>query len=195
MSSEEFEKSQGTPPPPPPPPSDDTRMVDQLDTVTKDSEQKASEIFDAVEKINESLSDMEEKIKNEIQNTITWNIEMFEKLSKQFPDIPQFQEGLEKNREILKYLDDIVEILYNDQDETMTIMDKLQYQDIHRQKIERVINVMRSLALYMNHLFSSSKVKDEERVASARHIAGDNTEDLVDESDLEALIASIGNKK
>ena len=170
-------------------------MVDQLDTVTRDSEKQASEIFDAVEKINESLSDMEEKIKSEIQDTIKWNIEIFEKLSKQFPDIPQFQEGLEKNQEILKYLDDIVEILYNNQDEIMTIMDKLQYQDINRQKIERVINVMRSLALYMNHLFSSSKVKDEERVASARHIAGDNTEDLVDENDLEALIASIGNKK
>ncbi len=190
---EAIEENGGGAVPPPPPPSEDSRMVEQLDDVTKDSEKKASEIFDSVEIINESLANIEEELSNEIKNSIQWNIEMFEKLTKQFPNISQFQEGLDKNKEVVKSLEEITDALYNNQDEIMVIMDKMQYQDIHRQKIERVINVMRSLALYMNHLFSSSSVKDEERVASAKHLAGDNTEDLVDQDNLEALIASFGN--
>jgi hypothetical protein len=74
----------------------------------------------------------------------------------------------------------------------MMIMDKMQYQDIHRQKIERVINVMRQLSIYMNHLFSSS-VDDSKRVSSAKHIEGDERDDLVQEDDIEALIASFGS--
>jgi len=68
----------------------------------------------------------------------------------------------------------------------------MQYQDIHRQKIERVINVMRQLSIYMNHLFSSS-IDDSKRVASAKHIEGDKRDDLVKEDDIEALIASFGS--
>jgi len=178
--------------PPPPPPSEDTRMVEQLDDVTRDSEKKASEIFDSVEAINDSLMSMEGKISGEIKENIEWNIDTFEKLVKQFPNISKFQEGVDRNRAVLKDLESIVDSLYTNQDEIMVIMDKMQYQDIHRQKIERVINVMRSLALYMNHLFSSSSVDDSKRVASAKHIAGDENDDLVNQDDLEALIESFG---
>ena len=38
---------------PPPPPTDDHKMVHQLDDVTKESEEKASEIFDHIEKISD----------------------------------------------------------------------------------------------------------------------------------------------
>jgi hypothetical protein len=178
--------------PPPPPPTDDSRMVDQLDDVTKDSEKKASEIFDSIDMINESLGNIEESLSGQFKETIENNIETFQKLVEKFPKVTQFQDALEKNEASLGLIDDLLDSLYGNQDEIMMIMDKMQYQDIHRQKIERVINVMRSLALYMNHLFSSS-VKDESRVASAKHIAGDNNEDLVDENDLEALIASFGS--
>jgi chemotaxis regulatin CheY-phosphate phosphatase CheZ len=79
-------------------------------------------------------------------------------------------------------------------DEVMMAMDVMQYQDIHRQKIERVINVMRTLAKYMNSLFESD-VADDKRVSSAVHIAGDtNTADLTDDSSLEDLINSFGKK-
>jgi len=64
------------------------------------------------------------------------------------------------------------------------------YQDIHRQKIERVINVMRALSTYMNQLFSGN-IDDSKRVASARHLPGDSaTEDVVSSDDIEALLAS-----
>ena len=79
-------------------------------------------------------------------------------------------------------------------DEIMMIMDTMQYQDIHRQKIERVINVMRSLLRYMNTLFGSD-IKDEERVSSAQHIVGDSdTEDVVTNEEIEALLESFGKK-
>jgi len=58
----------------------------------------------------------------------------------------------------------------------MNVMDIMQYQDIHRQKIERVINVMRALSKYMNTLFEG-KIDDEKRVASATHIVGDTHND------------------
>jgi len=76
-------------------------------------------------------------------------------------------------------------------DNTMMIMDIMQYQDIHRQKIERVINVMRALSNYMNSLLEG-QVDDEKRVSSATHIDGDNTQDVVNNDDIEALIASFG---
>jgi hypothetical protein len=53
---------------------------------------------------------------------------------------------------------------------------------------------MRALSRYMNSLFDT-KVADEKRVSSAVHIAGDATEDVVDEEDIEALIAAFGGKK
>ena len=76
----------------------------------------------------------------------------------------------------------------------MNIMDIMQYQDIQRQKIERVINVMPALTTYMNHLFAG-KIDDAKRVTSAVHIHGDTTtEDVVSSDDIEALLASFGKK-
>jgi len=73
------------------------------------------------------------------------------------------------------------------------IMSIMQYQDIHRQKIERVINTMRSISQLMSHTLDS--VSPKSFAPSAKHISGDNdTSDLVGDSELEALIAEMGNK-
>jgi len=175
----------------PPLASDDNRMVDQLDDVTKDSEKKATEMFDSLDLINEFLNIAEENLNGDIKNVMQSNIDVFEKLTKQFPNIQMFQDSLEKNRGLVKIFEKMLDNTYTNQDEIMMIMDKMQYQDIHRQKIERVINVMRSLSVYMNHLFSSS-VDDSKRVSSAKHIPGDTNDNLVKEDDIEALIASLG---
>jgi hypothetical protein len=176
-----------------PVPNDDNRMVEQLDDVTRDSEQKASEIFDSIDMINESLANIEEKISGDVRNNLEFNIEVFEKLTQQFPKIQTFQTALENNQKCIENMEEVTESIYSNQDEIMMIMDKMQYQDIHRQKIERVINVMRSLALYMNHLFSSS-VEDSKRTSSAKHLEGDKSTDLVADDDIEALIASFGSR-
>ena len=137
---------------PPPPPTEDHKMVHQLDDVTRDSEEKATQMFDKLETINNFFMDAESD-SNSLKDAINSNIELFMTLSQKFPNIAAFSEALEKNNALLGTIDNIIGNLQMGQDEIMMAMDMMQYQDIHRQKIERVINVMRALSKYMNTLF------------------------------------------
>lgn len=178
---------------PPPPPTDENKMVHQLDDVTKESEEKASEIFDLIEGISSDLGKGEKRVK-EISGVVRSNIELFQTLCAKFPHVEAFQTQLSKNQESAEHLDEIMEMLQNGGDTIMNVMDIMQYQDIHRQKIERVINVMRALSTYMNHLFAG-KIDDSKRVSSAVHLPGDTTtENVVSSDDIEALLASFGKK-
>ncbi|RQD69027.1 chemotaxis protein [Campylobacter hepaticus] len=177
---------------PPPPPNQEHKVVHQLDDVTKDSELKATEMMDKLESINNFFADSENLTK-EINKALEKNIDIFSKLSEKFPNVVSFNETLELNKTIKKNVNDMVANLQSGQDEVMMAMDAMQYQDIHRQKIERVINVMRALSRYMSSLFEG-KIDDKKRVSSAVHIEGDNTADIVSNDDIEALIASLGQK-
>ena len=178
---------------PPPPPTEDHKMVHQLDDVTRDSEEKATQMFDKLETINNFFMDAESD-SNSLKDAINSNVELFTTLNEKFPNIATFSEALEKNNSLLGTIDNIISNLQMGQDEIMMAMDMMQYQDIHRQKIERVINVMRALSKYMNTLFEG-RIDDDKRVGSAVHIAGDTTtENLVSNDDIEALIESLGKK-
>ena len=173
------------------PATEENKMVHQLDDVTKESEEKASEIFDIIETISNDLMEKEESL-NAVLEVLNANIELFEKLVTKFPDVETFKSQLEMNQKALDDTNDTLEILQNSGDSIMTVMDIMQYQDIHRQKIERVINVMRALSKYMNTLFEG-KVDDEKRVSSATHIHGDTHNDVASTEDIEALLAQFGN--
>ena len=178
---------------PPPPPTEDHKMVHQLDDVTRDSEEKATQMFDKLETINNFFMDAESD-SNSLKDAINSNVELFTTLSEKFPNIAAFSEALEKNNSLLGTIDNIIGNLQMGQDEIMMAMDMMQYQDIHRQKIERVINVMRALSKYMNTLVAG-RIDADKRVGSAVHIAGDTTtENLVSNDDIEALIESLGKK-
>lgn len=178
---------------PPPPPTDDHKMVHQLDDVTKDSEIKAGQVFDKLETVNAFMMSAEENAKDVIK-LIEGNISLFETLVAKFPKIEQFQIALDENKSMKDKVEDLLMNAQMAEDEIMMTMDIMQYQDIHRQKIERVINVMRALSKYMSALFEGSK-DDSKRVGSAVHIHGDETtEDVVTSEDIEALIASLGKK-
>lgn len=177
---------------PPPPPTDDNKMVHQLDDVTKESEEKATEIFDLIEGISNDLTDAEDTVE-EVNSILNANIALFETLCTKFPHVEAFQTQLAQNKEAKTKNASLKEMMETNIDTVMNIMDIMQYQDIHRQKIERVINVMRALSTYMNHLFSS-KVDDSKRVTSAVHLPGDTTADIVSSDDIEALLASFGQK-
>ncbi|EAI4677085.1 protein phosphatase CheZ [Campylobacter jejuni] len=177
---------------PPPPPNQENKVVHQLDDVTKDSELKATEMMDKLESINNFFADSESLLK-EINKAIEKNIDIFSKLNEKFPNVESFSEALELNNQAKKSSKEIVGNLQSGQDEVMMAMDAMQYQDIHRQKIERVINVMRALSRYMSSLFEG-KIDDKKRVSSAVHIEGDSTADVVSNDDIEALIASLGQK-
>jgi hypothetical protein len=178
---------------PPPPPTDDHKMVHQLDDVTKDSEIKATQVFDKLEIVNNFMLSAEANAK-EVIKLIESNITLFETLVTKFPKIDQFQKALDDNKGMKERVEDLLMNAQMAEDEIMMTMDIMQYQDIHRQKIERVINVMRALSKYMSALFEGSK-DDSKRVSSAVHIHGDETtEDVVSSEDIEALIASLGKK-
>ncbi len=179
---------------PPPPPTEDHKMVSQLDDVTKDSEVKATQIFDKLDAVNNILMDTESEA-SEILSKIDANILLFETLIDKFPNIDQFKSALIDNIEAKEKIESLVGNTQMAEDEVMMAMDIMQYQDIHRQKIERVINVMRALSKYISLLFEGS-IDDKNRVGSAVHITGDeDTEDLVTSEDIEAIIENLGKKK
>jgi len=177
----------------PPPATEDHQVVSQLDEVTKESEAKATEVLDIMDAISNSMMDNEEYL-NKVLNFLQAHKTLFEKLSSKFPHIKTFSEEKEKIEEMIDLVNQSLENSQNASDNVMMAMDIMQYQDIHRQKIERVINIMRELLKYMNRIFEG-KIDDSKRVSSARHIHGDSTEDVVEEDDLEALIAQFAGKK
>jgi len=172
------------------PATEENKMVHQLDDVTKESEEKAGEIFDIIENISNELMEKEEEA-NKTISTLTNNIELFKTLTQKFPDVETFATSLKENEEALEAAQTIIETMQNSGDEIMNVMDIMQYQDIHRQKIERVINVMRALSRYMNTLFEG-KIDDDKRVSSAQHIVGDTHNDVASDDDIEALLAQFG---
>ena len=174
------------------PATDENKMVHQLDDVTKESEEKATEIFDIIEGISSDLMEKEESV-NEVIKVLNANVDLFTTLSEKFPDIETFKTQLKLNESALEEADSVVASLQDSGDAIMNVMDIMQYQDIHRQKIERVVNVMRSLSRYMSTLFEG-KIDDEKRVSSAKHIEGDTSTDVASTDDIEALLEQFGNK-
>ena len=172
------------------PATDENKMVHQLDDVTKESEEKAGEIFDIIENISNDLMEKEENV-NRVLDTVKSNIDLFTTLSQKFPEVEAFKTQLAKNEEALEDTNITLEMIQANGDNIMSVMDIMQYQDIHRQKIERVINVMRALSKYMNNLFES-KIDDSSRVSSAQHIVGDTHNDTASTDDIEALLDQFG---
>jgi len=173
-----------------PPPADNKhKVVAQLDEVTKESEEKASQILDIMDEIYENVSKNIDSLK-EIEEFLENHKKLCEKLHNKFPHIKTFEKELDEINKIYEKIKNIIETNEETQDKIYMAMDIMQYQDIHRQKIERVINIMRALIKYMNKLFEGS-IEDEQRVKSAKHIHGDESETLSDE-DIEALLDQFG---
>ncbi len=177
---------------PPPPPTEEHKVVHQLDDVTRDSEVKATQIFDQLDLIGTSAEKISKMVKK-IQEPLQKHQEIFDNLHSYFPNVESFKTALNEQQEILNALKSIEEEAANCSDSSMQAMDIMQFQDIHRQKIERVVNVMRALSQYMNSLFEG-KIDDSKRVSSATYITGDDDKDLASADDIEALIASFGAK-
>lgn len=175
------------------PPSNEHKVVHQLDEVTRDSEEKAIEMMDRLENIGKFFNHIELALED-IKENISKNQATFTTLSTKFPHIQTFKTALNASTRSLEASENIFKLLQQGQDEVFVSMDAMQYQDIHRQKIERAINVMRALNRYMNSLFEGD-IDDSKRVSSAVHIAGDSTKDVMNDGDIEDLIASLrGNK-
>lgn len=174
----------------PPPPTTKHKVVEQLDDVTKGLEVKATQVFDQLESISDNI-DSNIKDINKIKNYLLTQKDLFEKLSLQFPKIATFQTQLESCNDMIKCINGVIDKSNESVDSVLQAMDIMQYQDIHRQKIERVVNVMRTLATYLNAMFETD-VNDDKRVESATYIDGDKKDDTVGSDEIEQLIADLG---
>ncbi len=163
----------------------DTQVVNQLSEVASDSEEKASKILDTLSLVLDNNDLISKKIKP-VDEFISSQIALLETLHAKFPNVAQFKENLD----IAKSLDDNCKsVLENCDDENMEIfgaMELMQFNDINRQKIERVMSVIRKLSTYLNNLFEDDNSHKE--IVVAKHISGDIQTDLVGADDLESLI-------
>ena len=148
--------------------------------------------MDIMDNIANSMANAVEELQD-VLKFLEHEKELFTKLSNAFPHIKTFKEELNRVEDMIKKVKASIEAGEASQDDIMMAMEIMQYQDIHRQKIERVINIMRALVKYMNRLFEG-KVEDEKRVKTAKHIHGDENDELVSEDDIEELLAKFGAK-
>ncbi len=174
----------------PPPADSKNRVVAQLDEVTKESEEKATQILDIMDEIGENVESNVDSIKG-ILEFLNKQKELFEKLHNKFPHVKTFESELKEIDKTIQKVNNIIERNETTSEKIFTVMDIMQYQDIHRQKIERVINIMRALIKYMNKLFEGN-VEDEKRVQSAKHIHGDTENEVLSDDDIEALLDQFG---
>ncbi len=173
----------------PPPADEEHRVVEQLDDVTRESEEKANEVFDKLDETSLVANNISNATTEQL-SLIESNIELFERLTQKFENVESFKVALKDNRKLLERTKEIESESQKISELMTDTMNVMQYQDIHRQKIERVINVMRALSHYMHSLFDS-KVDDADRASSAVTIDSENT---IAEDELEALLESFAKK-
>ena len=140
------------------PPSNEHKVVHQLDEVTRDSEEKAIEMMDRLENIGKFFNHIELALED-IKENISKNQAIFSTLNAKFPHIQTFKTALNASTKSLEASENIFKLLQQGQDEVFVSMDAMQYQDIHRQKIERAVNVMRALNRYMNSLLDRKSTR------------------------------------
>ena len=172
------------------PAESDTKVVTQLSQVANDSEEKVSQIFDVLSLGLDNNNELRKAFK-EYDSFITAETNLLVSLNNKFPNIKIFDEHL-KNIHTVKDSLEKLKALLNDEDmHIFQGMELMQFNDINRQKIERVMSVIRKLSIYLNNLFEDDGKTTN--LPMAKHIHGDKTEDLVGD-DLDKLIAEFSQK-
>ena len=167
----------------------DTKVVNQLSQVANDSEEKVSQIFDVLSLTLDNNSELRNYIK-EFESFIEKEKGLLNSLNSKFPNIKVFDEHLSNINKLSDSLKSLKNLNNSEDSQIFQAMELMQFNDINRQKIERVMAVIRKLSLYLNNLFEdNSGTKD---VAIAKHIHGDDSDDLIGD-DLDKLIAEFSH--
>ena len=167
-----------------------TKVVEQLSQVATDSEEKATRIFDVLSFImDENL--VVQKNSKELESFVESQIALLNTLSQKFPNIDLFKEHLATAQSIQGKGNEIAAKVDSENMQLFEAMELMQFHDINRQKIERVMSVIRKLNDYLNGIFEDDK--EYQDVAVAKHIHGDTNNELVGDGDLDALIAEFGS--
>lgn len=170
------------------PADQDAKVVNQLTQVANDSEEKVSQIFDMLSLALDNNNEIRKKI-NDVNSFITNETKLLTSLNSKFPNISVFDEHLSNASVISTKLSDLDSILNNEDGKIFEAMELMQFNDINRQKIERVMSVIRRLSSYLNNLFEDDSADKE--IVVAKHIHGDTNDDLIGD-DLDKLIAEFG---
>jgi len=166
------------------------KVVNQLNEVAEDSEEKASQIFDVLSFILDE-NDLLQRNTMQVLSFIDTQIKLLETLGTKFPNIEVFQENLNKAQESKKLISEITSGIEDENNKVFEAMELMQYHDINRQKIERVMAVIRKLSLYLSGLFEDDSNKPEVQIA--KHISGDSSQTVSDD-DLDSLIAEFNKE-
>jgi len=111
-------------------------------------------------------------------------------LSAKFPNVAVISENLASAQALNDTFSTVSSRIDEENNQIFTAMDLMQFHDINRQKIERVMAVIRKLSTYLNGIFEDDS--DKPQVQIAKHISGDGS-DTVNDDDLDSLIAEFGN--
>ncbi|MFX4155490.1 hypothetical protein ACOL23_11130 [Aliarcobacter butzleri] len=172
------------------PAESDTKVVTQLSQVANDSEEKVSQIFDVLSLGLDNNNELRKAFK-EYDSFITAETNLLVSLNNKFPNIKIFDEHLRNIHTVKDSLEKLKALLNDEDMHIFQGMELMQFNDINRQKIERVMSVIRKLSIYLNNLFEDDGKTTN--LPMAKHIHGDETEDLVGD-DLDKLIAEFSQK-
>ena len=169
----------------------DTKVVSQLSQVANDSEEKVSQIFDVLSLTLDNNNELRTSIKL-MESFINSQTSLLESLNNKFPNIEVFAEHLTNINTVSETLNKLKEQSNIEDKQIFQAMELMQFNDINRQKIERVMAVIRKLSMYLNNLFEDDGTASN--VAVAKHIHGDHSSDLAGD-DLDKLIAEFSDNK
>lgn len=168
----------------PTPAQSDTKVVSQLTQVANDSEEKVSKIFDVLSLALDNNGIIRDNFKD-CEKSLSSQALLLNNLIQKFPNIKIFSEHLENINKISSSIKNLNNVLNDEDNSIFQAMELMQFNDINRQKIERVMFVIRKLTLYLNNLFEDDG--DPQFTPVAKHIHGDTNNDLAGD-DLDKLI-------
>jgi hypothetical protein len=163
------------------------KFVGQLSQVTEEGEEKAGEVFDSIlaaaeelDKANILINNL--KIKAEAQDKFIFALQT------KFPNINIFNQKSLELKDAIKEVEELESLSNGATNHLYKAMETMQFQDISRQKIERVISVVKKLSHYLTNVFDVDSHKEDIQVA--KHIAGDKKEEgsLASSDDINNLI-------
>jgi RNAse (barnase) inhibitor barstar len=121
-----------------------------------------------------------------MEDFINKQIVLLEALTNKFPNVTALSQNLQLAKDVSNKTQDTYDKLTEENNQIFVAMELMQFNDINRQKIERVMSVIKKLSQYLNGLFEDDSSKPEIQIA--KHISGDAS-DTVDADDIESLIA------
>jgi len=172
------------------PAKSENKVVNQLNEVADDSEEKASQIFDVLSFILDENNEIQNYNKN-MEEFIDSQVVLLDTLSKKFPNIDVFSDSLTTAQNMVEASKKLSRKVEGENNKVFEAMELMQYHDINRQKIERVMAVIRKLNSYLNGIFEDDNNKPEVQIA--KHISGDSN-DIVGAEDIDSLISEFSKE-